>query len=153
MTDCLANLYKFLALLYSLFSDYSLLEMTSGLVHAFDDICDALEPLSIGAENEFLRFLTDQSVVNLMSESKDKELGKLKKVLSQEKTKTEKLEITLKHVRARLDEQFWLREQAELKMKQMQEEVGRVSSVLTRLFIRYLVPYSSIGCEISSARM
>ena len=113
--------------------------MTSGLVHAFDDICDAFEPLSIGAENEFLRFLTDQSVINLMSESKDKELGKLKKVLSLEKTKTEKLEITLKHVRARLDEQFWLREQAELKMKQMQEEVGRVSFLVTHLSIGMLL--------------
>ena len=102
--------------------------MTSGLVHAFDDICDAFEPLSIGTENEFLRFLTDQSILSLMSESKDKEIAKLKKALGLEQTKSEKLEITLKHVRARLDDQFWMREQAELKMRQMQEEVTRVSS-------------------------
>ncbi|KAI6649210.1 Rac GTPase-activating protein 1-like isoform X2 [Oopsacas minuta] len=99
--------------------------MTTGLVHAFDDICDAFEPLCIGAENDFLRYLSDHSMLSQVNESKEREVGKLKKVLSQEKTKSEKLEITLKHVRARLDEQFWLREQAEMKMKQMQEEVGR----------------------------
>ena len=107
--------------------------MTTGLVHAFDDICDAFEPLCIGVENDFLRYLSDQSMVSYANESKEKEVGKLKKVLSQEKTKSEKLEITLKHVRARLDEQFWLREQAEMKMKQMQEEVGRVSYLVTYL--------------------
>ena len=105
--------------------------MTTGLVHAFDDICDAFEPLCIGVENDFLRYLTDQSMMSHASESKEKEVCKLKKVLSLEKTKSEKLEITLKHVRARLDEQFWLREQAEMKMKLMQEEVGRVSYLVT----------------------
>lgn len=132
--------------------------MTTGLVHAFDDICDCMEPLCIGVENDFLRYLSDQSVMSLASESKEKEVGKLKKVLSQEKTKSEKLEITLKHVRARLDEQFWLREQAEMKMKQMQEEVGRVSCMVTYLvdwnvaiqFQLFLLPkgYVSLGQEI-----
>ena len=131
--------------------------MTTGLVHAFDDICDYGATLYRSGKC-FLRYLSDQSVMSLASESKEKEVGKLKKVLSQEKTKSEKLEITLKHVRARLDEQFWLREQAEMKMKQMQEEVGRVSCMVTYLvdwnvaiqFHLFLLPkgYVSLGQEI-----